>query len=65
MAGRIGKDPELNALMKKIEELNELLDRAKSEIRYSESSVYNFDFTAGCEYAIAVIERHFGGLNNG
>lgn len=39
--------------------ITEKLDKAKSEIRYGESKAYNADFTAGCEYAIGVIERAF------
>ena len=37
----------------------ESFDKAKQEIRYGESKAYNADFTAGCEYAISVIERIF------
>lgn len=40
-------------------EISELLHKAKSEIRRSETKAYNADFTAGCEYAIGVIERMF------
>lgn len=39
----------------------EKLDKAKSEIRYGESKAYNADFTAGCEYAIGVIEKMLEG----
>jgi hypothetical protein len=41
--------------------LTEKLAKAKSEIRYGESKAYNADFTAGCEYAIGVIEKMLEG----
>lgn len=49
----------------KQKQVNEFLNKAKSEILQGANRAYNADFSMGCGYAIGVIEKYMEELNNG